>query len=105
MKYTKEQLEKAENYAFQQLDHLNHSSGYYNLKDYVYFYHNGKMIIDPWQNEIFQYGDCMWPEYDEVQRKHIGEHVVEPYEYYGEDNMNEYVRKILCMAEGLHNRI
>lgn len=101
MKYSREQIKAAEKFAYQQLDGINHSDGYYNLEDYVYFYHKGRMIIDPWQNEDCQYGGCLWPEYDEELQKHIGEHVVEPFEYYGSDKMGEYIRRILVVGGSL----
>ena len=100
-KYDKNVLKRIERYAFQQLDGINHSDGYYRLDDYVYFEYKGKMIFDPWQNEKFQYGDCIWVEYDEFSETHQGEHVVDPFEYYGADAMNDFVERMLRQVEGI----
>ena len=84
-----------EKYAYLQLDHLNHHGAYAEMRDYITFDYNGKVIVDPWQREDFQVGDCIWVEYDDNMEAHQGEHVVDPFDYYGSERMNDFMVRML----------
>ena len=100
--YNGKMIKLAEKYAYLQLDHLNHRGVYADMRDYITFDYKGKMIVDPWQKEDFQFGDCIWVEYDETIEAHRGEHVVDPFDYYGSNRMNDFIGRILAKVGTNH---
>jgi hypothetical protein len=85
----KEHIQMAETLAWQQLDGIRHSDGYYNIEDYVHFEFKGKTIVDPWVNPETHYDGTPWIEHDSAEQR------VNPFEYYGRERMASFVEEII----------
>lgn len=86
---TKKHIDKAEELAWQQLDVIRHSNGYYNLGDYVFFVHNGKEIVDPWISVEAHYNGVPWADHEDPNQG------VEPFKYYGNKKMARFIESIV----------
>lgn len=69
-------IEKAKEYAWEQKDWIAHSDGYFLMKDCVFFYHKGQIVIDSWEDSE-------------------GNIIDDPFSYYGRDKMDEFCRRII----------
>lgn len=85
----KERFQKAEQLAWQQIDSIRHSNGYYNIHDYVHFTHKHKIVVDPWINLEAHYNGTPWPFHDNP------EYAVNPFEYYGCEKVAGFIEEIL----------
>lgn len=61
MLFNDNNLKIAEELAWQMLDGFNHAYCP-DLKDYAFFYYNGKVVLDPWMNENEQV--CFWSDHE-----------------------------------------
>jgi hypothetical protein len=85
----KEHIQIAETLAWQQLDGIRHSDGYYDLDDYVHFEFKRKTIVDPWVNPETHYDGTLWIEHDNSEQG------VNPFEYYGNERMAAFIEEII----------
>lgn len=85
----KEHIKIAERLAWEQIDGILHSDGYYDLNNYVHFKHKSKEIVDPWINEETHYNGTPWPDH-----KNLGEGV-NPFEYYGKKKTAAFIEEII----------
>lgn len=92
----KERMQKAEQLAWQQLDSIRHSNGYYNINDYVHFTHKRKIIVDPWINVDAHYKGIPWSFHDDP------EYSVNPFEYYGHEKVAGFIEEILMRYGDMH---
>jgi hypothetical protein len=83
----------AEELAWQQLDAIRHSNGYYMLDDYVHFKHKGKEIVDPWINVETHYDGTPWADH------HSPEQGVDPFAYYGKEKVARFIENIIMRNE------
>lgn len=84
---------EAEKLAWQQIDHIRHSGGYYILDDYVHFKYKGKEIVDPWINAETHYNATAWVQHD------APEQAVDPFIYYGKEKAALFIEKILMLHD------
>jgi hypothetical protein len=85
----KKHIQMAETLAWQQLDGIRHSDGYYVIDDYVHFEFKGKTIVDPWVNPETHYDGTPWIEHDSPEQS------VNPFEYYGNERMASFIEEII----------
>lgn len=88
-----EHIKKAEKLAWQQIDYIRHSDGYYTLDDYVHFKYKGKEIVDPWINVETHYNATAWVQHD------APEQAVDPFIYYGKEKAALFIEKILMLHD------
>jgi hypothetical protein len=84
-----EHIKMAETLAWQQIDAIRHSDGYYILDDYVHFEYKGKEIVDPWINVETHYDGTPWIDHESQEQK------VDPFKYYGKEKMAAFVEEII----------
>lgn len=82
-------IETAERLAWEQLDGIRHSDGYYNLDDYVQLRHKGKIIVDPWINLETHYNGSPWPDHANPEEG------VNPFAYYGKQKTAAFIEEII----------
>lgn len=86
-------IDEAKRLADEQLDYIIHSNGYYNIEDYVYFKHKGKIILNPWVNpEVNSKGILL-------SDSENSDYSVDPFEYYGCKKTAAFVEEILMKSE------
>ena len=86
--------------AWQQIDYIRHSDGYYTLDDYVHFKYKGKEIVDPWINVETHYNATAWVQHDAhgtVQR-HYYKHLK------GEETSTNPIATIFAWTGALRKR-
>lgn len=86
-----EHLQKAEELAWEQIDYIRHSNGYYSLDDFAYFTYKRKEIIDPWINVETHYNGTPWVNHDAPEQG------VDPFVYYGKEKVAAFVEQILML--------
>jgi hypothetical protein len=84
-----EHIKMAETLAWQQLDGIRHSNGYYDLDDYVHFAFKGETIVDPWVNVETHYDGTPWIEHENPEQG------VDPFKYYGKEKTAAFVEEII----------
>lgn len=82
-------LEVAERLAWEQIDGIRHSDGYYNLDNYVHFQYKKQDIVDPWINLETHYDGTPWIDHNSEQQK------VDPFKYYGKKTVAAYIEEII----------
>lgn len=84
-----EHIHAAERFAFEQIDGIRHSDGYYDLKQYTYFKYKGKEIVDPWISVETHYDGTPWIDHEDASQK------VNPFKYYGKKKVARFIENIL----------
>lgn len=91
-----EHIHEAERLAWQQLDAIRHSNGYYDVNDYVHYTYKGNIIIDPWISLEAHYDGTPWITHDNQ------EYSVNPFEYYGREKVAGFIEEILMKFEHIN---
>lgn len=81
-------IHKAEQIAWEQLDWIRHSNGFYNIDDFVYLKYKGKNIVDPWINVETHYDGTPWADHSAPS---MG---VDPFKYYGKKKAARFIEEI-----------
>lgn len=88
-KRVEEHIHAAERFAFEQIDGIRHSDGYYDLEQYTYFRYKGKEIVDPWICVDTHYDGTPWIDHEDASQK------VDPFHYYGKKKVARFIENIL----------
>lgn len=94
----KARIQKAEILAWEQLDGIRHSNGYFDINDYVHFTHKHKNVLDPWISLEAHYDGRPWTYHDDPSC------AVDPFEYYGREKVAGFIEEIL-MKYGAMNEV
>lgn len=79
----------AERLAWQQIDGIRHSDGYYCLADYVSFKYKRKDVVDPWISLETHYDGTPWIDHEDSEQR------VDPFEYYGTQKVANFIEEII----------
>jgi hypothetical protein len=88
-------IHKAEQLARKQLDCIRRSNGVYNIDDFAYFKHKGKIVVDPWIN-VETYNDGS-PQVDHTEAG-MG---VDPFQYYGKKKAARFIEEIVMRDKAM----
>lgn len=88
--HVSENIKLAEQLAWNQIDWIRHSDGYYNIADFVRFTYKKKDIVDPWISLETHYDGTPWIDHNDPGQK------VDPFKTYGNKKMARFIEKIIA---------